>query len=188
MLIGGVGLRFVAEDDQGSEDDWASAAGSQVGQSAANRGAGTNRVVDDSDGLAADGVTQVRWQAVADGEEAGGGGIFVALGEKRLRVKSAGEERGQVRAAGLRTADSRHVVGRETLREGFDVRSKLREIDEEAVELEPLVAVVTRFHSEVAVASRDKVEQGVRHGGRLGRPARCSKRDEKSGAVRRRWV
>lgn len=142
MVLVGVGGGFVAEDEEGAEGDGVGAAVEQVGVRCPYGRAGADGVVDEGEAFAADESALGGGDVVLDGEEAGGVGRLEAFGVDSGDLQFGGEEVGELGAAGLGAADYFRAMRREAAGEGGDEGAEFFGVPEEAVELEPLFAVV----------------------------------------------
>jgi hypothetical protein len=159
---GGEGGWGVAQGEDRGDDDWVGVESSERGDGAADGGAGVGDVVNHRDGAVADDIGEFGGDGVGDREEfARRWGLRRdTLGMDPREVHLLGDHLGEKRAAGKRSAEGLDAVGDEALDELRHQRAKRGGVHEEAVDVEPEVAVVARLEQEVAATRGDEVEQG----------------------------
>jgi hypothetical protein len=137
--------RGVAEQEEAREAGEVGAAVPEVGQGAEERRAGVDRVVDQEEAPAAEGLAERVRDAVAHRPGEG-----VALGEDEIGVELRRHRLGHEGAAGERAADDLRLRGPRPAGQLGGPSANAPGVDQQAVEVEPEVAVVAGFDAAAA--------------------------------------
>src|SRR5438876_5343632 len=143
--------RRAAQYQERSYDDGFGAVPLQLGVRGSDRGTGADRVVDDGEALvahaASGGPREMILRLVQPLSFPG----HHALRGEELDLEGRGEHLGEERAADEWPAHTRDLVWSKRSGEAGDERMNGGRLNEQALEIEPEVRVVTRFEPEVAV-------------------------------------
>src|SRR5437016_4196365 len=143
--------RRAAQYQERSDDDGFGAVPLQLGVRGPDRGAGADRIVDDGEALVAHAASGSQREMILRLVQPLSFPGRCAFREEELHLEGRGEHLGEERAADERSTHACDLERPERSGEAGDERTEKGWLDEQALEIEPEVRVVSRFEAEMAV-------------------------------------